>query len=126
MTGKELTETYVQDLERRGKLDRHHVFPRNYLKGHVEPEQINHCLNGVLLSKDGNLSLGSRSPDLYLRRILKSSHGLEEDWLRDRVNSHLVPYDTLMSEGTPKVRFTNFIKRRATLLAREIEALVKP
>ena len=124
VTGRELNENYVRDLEHRRKLDRHHVFPSKYLKGHVAQEKINNGLNGVLLSKDGNLSLGSQAPDLYLKKVLKNSPVLKKDEIRDRVNSHLIPYDALMSQGAPKVRYEYFISQRAKLLAKEIETLV--
>ncbi len=126
VTGSKLDEHTVRDLEDRRRLDRHHVFPKGFLNNHATPEEINHGMNGVLLSKEGNLALGSKAPDVYLKKILEQSEGLTEEELRRRVESHLVPYDALMSRGTPKYRYRNFIKRRAKLVADEIERLVAP
>ena len=126
VTGEKLDENTVRDLEDRRKLDRHHVFPKGYLRDHVSQDEINHGLNGVLLSKEGNISLGNKAPDVYLKRILNQSQGLREEELKERVESHLVPYDTLFSQGTPKSRYTNFIKQRAKLMTDEITGLVKP
>ena len=126
VTGDKLDENTVRDLEDRRKLDRHHVFPKGYLGGHVTRDEINHGLNGVLLSKEGNISLGNKAPDVYLKRILDQSQGLSEEELKGRVESHLVPYDVLFSQGTPKSRYTNFIKQRAKIVANEIAMLVKP
>ena len=107
-------------------LDRHHVFPREFLKGNINTdEEINHGVNGVLLTKGSNQSLSKIDPVLYLKRILKDTQGLSDKELRDRVESHLVPYAALKSGGTTKSRYKNFIKQRADLVAAEIETLVK-
>ena len=116
----------VRDLEDRRKLDRHHVFPKKYLRGHVGANEIDHGLNGVLISKEGNIALGTRAPDVYLKKILDKTHGLSEDELRSRIESHLVPYDALKRQGTPKSRYRHFIKQRAKIVSAEIDRLVTP
>ena len=126
VTGNRLGTNTIRDLEDRRKLDRHHVFPTDYLRNHVTKEEMSHGLNGVLLSKEGNISLGKKAPDVYLKKILDESHGLSEEELRCRVTSHLVPYDALKTQGTPKSRYKNFIKQRAKLVAEEIKQLVEP
>ena len=126
VTGKRLDEGHVRNLENLRKLDRHHVFPKRYLKGHFSVDEINHGLNGVLLSKEGNLALGTKSPDVYLKKILSYSQGLSEEELRSRIESHLVPYDALISMGTTKSRYKKFLKSRAKLVAEKVTTLVKP
>lgn len=96
------------------------------LQGFVDPPEINHAVNGVLLSKEGNLALGNKAPDLYLKKILDESSTLTELELRARVESHLVPYDALISTGNALDRYESFVKRRAKLLADEIAGLVEP
>ena len=124
-TGEKLDANTIRNLENTSKLDRHHVFPREFLKAHSTPEEINHGLNGVLLTKASNLAFSKKDPALYLKRILEDSQSLSENELRNRVESHLVPYDGLKSDGTPKSRYENFIKKRARLVAAEIAKLVK-
>ena len=124
VTGENLDAVSIRNLENTSKLDRHHVFPREFLKGHSTPEEINHGLNGVLLSKASNLAL-KKAPALYLKKILDDSQNLDEKELRSRVESHLVPYDALKSAGTVKSRYKNFIKQRARLVAAEIAKLVE-
>ena len=124
-TGKQLDANTIRNLENTSKLDRHHVFPREFLKGHSTREKISHGLNGVLLTKASNLAFSKKDPALYLKRILKDSQSLSENELRNRVESHLVPYDALKSDGTPKSRYKNFVKQRARLVAAEIANLVK-
>ena len=126
VTGAKLDADTVRDLEGRRKLDRHHVFPSDYLGKNLTREEKNHGLNGVLLSKEGNISLGKKAPDVYVKKILDQSHGLSEKELRSRVESHLVPYDALKAPGTPKRRYKNFIRQRADLVAAEIRRLVAP
>ena len=125
VTGEKLDANSVRNLENMSNLDRHHVFPREFLKAHFTTEKINHGLNGVLLTKGSNLALSKMDPDLYLQRILKETQNLSEKDLRYRVESHLVPYDPLRSDDTPKSRYNNFLKQRANLVAIEIEKLVK-
>lgn len=126
VTGTRLDTDTIRRLEDRRKLDRHHVFPKGYLGTHASREEVNHGVNGVLLSKEGNLALGNKAPDVYLKKILDQSQGLSEDKLRTRVESHLVPFDALMSGGSPSVRYKSFIKQRASLLADQIARLVQP
>ncbi len=127
VTGNELDAKKVRDLIDNRKLNRHHVFPQNYLKFSFEKNQINHGLNGVLLSKEGNIFLGQKAPHLYLKRILDNSGSLKESELRRRVESHLVPYDVLMdSDISGSLRFRKFVKGRAELMARVIVQLVDP
>lgn len=126
VTGEKLAASTIRKLEDTRDLDRHHVFPREFLKGDIKTdEEINHGVNGVLLTKGSNQSLSKMDPVLYLQRILNDTQGLSDKELRDRVEAHLVPYDALQSGGTTKIRYKNFIKQRAHLVAAEIEKLAK-
>ncbi len=124
VTGEILDVNAIRKLEGERRLDRHHVFPREFLKAHFESAEINHGLNGVLLNKSSNLALWKMDPALYLKKILKDTQGLKEAELRARVESHLVPYDALKSKGSPKSRYKNFIKQRARLVVAEIARLM--
>ena len=125
VTGEKLDASRIRKLEGTGKLDRHHVFPREFLKAHSTTEEASHGLNGVLLTKGSNLALSKTDPSLYLQRAPKGTQDLSDKELRARVESHLIPYDALKSDGTPKRRYNNFIKQRAKLMAAEIAKLVK-
>ena len=126
VTGSKLDEQYVRKLEDMRRLDRHHVFPKGFLKDHVSVDDIDHGLNGVLLSKEGNLALGTKSPDVYLNKILEQSQGLSEEELKLRIESHLVPYEALVSQENPRSRYKKYIKHRAKIVAEEIVPLVTP
>ena len=123
VTGDTLDASTIRTLEDTGNLDRHHVFPKEFLKAHSNTEEINHGLNGVLLTKGSNRALSNKDPVRYLQWILKETKHLSETELRGRCESHLVPYDALKSAGTTKNRYKNFLKERAQLVADEIAAV---
>ena len=76
------------------------------------------------MEKTGNISLGNDAPEKYLEKILDQSSSLDEAELRERVESHLVPYDTLKATGgTPDSQYMLFIEQRAMQIADEISRL---
>ena len=123
VTGDTLDANTIRTLEDTSNLERHHVFPREFLKAHCTTEEINHGLNGVLLTKGSNRALSKKDPARYLQWIRKETKDLSVTELRSRVESHLVPYDALKSAGTTKSRYKNFLKKRAQLVAAEIAAV---
>ena len=110
----------VRELDREDNLDRHHVFPRKVLSGVFKREQINHGLNGVLLCKPTNQSLSEKDPADYMNWIRDQPGGPNEATLRARVESHLVPYDVIVGDGSLKERYEGFISERARTVARRI------
>ncbi len=126
-TGEKLTCQSVRKLESKSKLDRHHIFPKALLQEHeFNRKQIDHALNGILLSKSSNNDFSRSDPKEYLSSLLEQRSGPTEKQLRDWVQSHLVPYDALMAEGTVETRYRDFIKARAELLAKKIQELTNP
>ena len=105
------TET-IRTMQDDGILDHHHIFPVSYMKECATKEEINHGLNGTLLEKTGNISLGNDAPEKYLEKILDQSSSLDEAELRERVESHLVPYDTLKATGEPQIRNICYLSSR--------------
>ena len=124
MTGASLTPIVIRELQSLRKLDRHHVFPRAALaEGRVKDELIQHGLNGVVLDRRTNLRLWKIQPSKYLRRILDEV-SISDSKLKERVESHLVPYEELKREqGTIGQRYSRFRERRAELLAARIKEL---
>ena len=120
ITGLKLNTIRVRELEGQGKLDRHHVFPKQVLQGLLSKDQIDHALNGVLLGKSSNQALSKKDPSDYLKDIARLPSMHSEDKLRQFVESHLVPYDVLLAQGNLKIRYKNFVKERAKLVAARI------
>ena len=123
LTHDTLNARKVRELAEAGHLDRHHVFSRSILTGKFSKQAINHGLNGVLLSKQGNLALSKKDPADYMKWILGEQTGLRKKELRQRVQSHLVPYDIITGENSVEERYKAFIEARAKLVADRVKAL---
>ena len=109
-------------LEEERRLDRHHVFPRKVLTG-IKKELINHGLNTVLIRKPANIILGGKEPRLYLEDLKKNNDQLTDEQLKNRIESHFVPYDELVEDnGTVKDRYEQYLKARAKVIWKEIKA----
>ena len=125
-TNDSLDAIKLRELKSQGKLHRHHIFPRKILQdaGMAKP-LIYHGLNGVVLSKPTNSEFSRKPPADYLNGILKAQPGLRKTALRERVESHLVPYDLLVKSGDVKIIYQKFIERRAALIANKIAELAE-
>ena len=124
ITGEPLGVTHVRELERIGKLDRHHVFPKDVLVRAGVPEgEINNGLNGVLLDKRTNRRFWKYPPVEYVENVTKRQQ-IEKAELRRRIVGHFVPFEEMVdTKGTMKDSYERFRTRRATLLAERIKKL---
>ena len=132
VTGEPLTAGQLRRLEDGQTLDRHHVFPRKALtnknNGGLDKKAatINHGLNIVLINKEGNINLGGREPAEYLLQLKERDPQLTDEMLRNRIQSHLVPFDELIcTEGTVKARYSTYLKARANMLHNKIVELTR-
>ncbi len=127
ITEVRLTLGQIRDLEQEKQLDKHHVFPRKVLVdgGIVGSDLINHGLNTVLIGKSTNIILGGKEPALYLDDIKKNDQ-LTDEQLKNRIESHFVPYDELIEDnGTVKDRYEEYLKARANVIWKEIKARIQ-
>ena len=124
ITGDSMDHAQIRELQSLNKLHRHHVYPKAVLKaGGVEEEKINNGLNGTLLDQRTNLRLWGDPPNEYVEKILDDPD-LPENALKQRIESHMVPYDTLTeTQGSVKVRYRCYLDRRAKILAARIQDL---
>ena len=123
-TGQKLTQAHVRNLEGRRALHRHHVFPKALLQKHgFKRGQINHGLNGVLLSESTNKSFSKADPHDYLTALLDEPYCPSRKELRTWVESHLVPYDVIMADDPVEKRYPRFIRERARLVEAELNTL---
>ena len=121
MTGTQLSATTIRELQGLRKLDRHHVFPKKALvDGNVDENQIQHGLNGVILDQRTNLRLWKVPPSEYVDKMLEELVA-DENELRRRVESHVVPYKELKSRrGSICQRYERYLQQRAKLMAERI------
>ena len=124
MTGEVLNASKIRELEGSRNLDRHHVFPRDYLKkGGVNPELIRNGLNGVLLDRRTNLKMWKDAPARYWPMMLEELN-VEEKEVRKRIEGHVIPFEEMTTgSGTIKRQYDKFLRARARLFAEKIEAL---
>ena len=123
-TGRKLTQEHVRDLEGRSALHRHHVFPIALLQRHgFKRGEINHGLNGVLLSESTNKSFWKSDPRDYLAALLDEPYCPCERELRAWVESHFVSYDVITADGPVEERYRRFIQERARMIEEKLEKL---
>lgn len=126
VTGERMTAERVRRLDEKGRLDRHHVYTRRALisGGLARSDvRINHPLNIVTIQKLSNISLGSKEPAKYLEGLKRHDHDLTDRALRERVESHLLPYNVVTRRVGPiKDRYDEFLKERAALVWSRIGA----
>ncbi len=113
------------DIEKR---ERHHIFPRNFLqKNGIENPLRNHALNFCLITGPANKKFSNKTPLKQItERFLENRH-LTEAALKQRIASHLIPYEAIKDVGEKNVKATYryFIKERAKMFIEKIQVLTK-
>lgn len=129
VTGERMTPERIRNLERDGKIDRHHVFTkRSLVRGGLskDDERINHPFNIVLIQKLSNIALGSKEPFEYLEKLRQLDSRLTMRELRSRVESHLLSYDEITRKRGPiEARYDQYLHSRAKLLWEETQRLIR-
>lgn len=123
--GKRATAPSIRSTEHAREY--HHLFPASLLREAGVPEnRINQAVNCALITWGTNRTVSNKDPIAYLKdRIDLGS--LSEAQLRQRVQSHLIPFDLLnvgyngldTEARYAKLRadFETFCQQRATMLA---------
>lgn len=114
------------------KMHYHHIYPDALLK-EAEIESFR-ALNCSLIADDTNLNIGRKDPLQYLKERYK---WVSEEIVNERLNSHLIPITELANGGyencssefekIEKIKndFDNFMRKRATLMAKAAEELTQ-
>lgn len=90
------------------KREYHHLFPTAFLdRSGITEEKAYKSLNCALVTWQTNRTMSDKEPKKYLKERLEDT-GLEEDQLRSRLDSHLIPYEEMI-EGN----FLAFLEKRA-------------
>ena len=130
VTGQKMTPFRIRQLEREGRLDRHHVFTKKALTRNgdfsARDKLVNHPLNIVLIPKLSNITLGSKEPVDYLEDLKRHDVELTDQALRSRIESHLLPYDAMVAPGDSIVtRYKRYLRDRADLLCKTIATRIR-
>lgn len=76
----------------------HHLYPVGILSGDRKDEMVNRALNCALITWATNRRVGAKTPSQYIdERTKKASLG--EAVVRQRLESHLIPYDALVADS---------------------------
>jgi hypothetical protein len=111
-TGQEITPQRISD----GKIDAHHVFPREWLKKNAEGSPADLILNQALIGKETNRTIKDRAPSAYLTDVETS---LESSGLKEVLGSHLLPSAT--ESGLRTDDYEKFLLERQELVLAELE-----
>lgn len=85
----------------------HHLYPVGILSGDRKDERVNRALNCALITWATNRRVGAKTPSQYIDERTKRA-SLGEEVVRQRLESHLVPYDALVND-----EYDNFLLARA-------------
>jgi len=95
----------------------HHLYPRALIQDSFADHEVNSALNCVLLSWKTNRKIAAKSPADYIVERSRDA-AVTEEQIRDRLESHLVPYDALVAG-----EFREFLEARAARIHRAMTRL---
>ena len=93
-----------------GKREYHHIYPKALISDNYSEALVNSAVNCALISWKTNRKIGAKTPREYLEERAKDAKANEEE-VRRRLDSHLVPFDALVSGDYEK-----FLEARAKLI----------
>lgn len=97
------------------KREYHHLFPDAHLRRlKFTDAEIYRSLNCALVTWQTNRNISDKEPERYLAERLKETP-LGEIEVRQRLSSHLIPYDEMVAGDYPA-----FLKKRANLIHQEM------
>ena len=103
--------------------DIHHIFPEAYcVKMRIERKYYKSIVNKTPILPATNRSIGGGAPSEYTKNILKKVDGLTEDVLKERIKSHCINYEALVSDDF----HTYLIDRAKKILGLIEKAMGKP
>ena len=91
-----------------GSREYHHIYPKAMIsEKDFSDQEINSALNCALISWKTNRKISARSPKQYIKERAQDARASEEQ-VRQRLDSHLIPYDELIRGD-----FRKFLDARA-------------
>lgn len=111
-TGEDITTQRISD----GKIDAHHVFPREWLKQNAADAAADLILNQALIGKQTNRTIKDRAPSAYLADV---EQALKYAGIKELLESHLLPPDA--ESGLRSDDYDRFLLERQELILVELE-----
>jgi hypothetical protein len=107
-------------LENLSNRDYHHIFPRAILKElEINPDL---ALNCAIITSSTNKSLGAKAPLQYIK---EKYNVFDEQTIKFRLNSHLIPTTRLTEIENNEDIDGNYLKRQFEMFIRERAALIR-
>jgi hypothetical protein len=95
----------------------HHLYPVGILGGDRADERVNRALNCALITWTTNRKVGAQTPSDYIGKRAQAA-SLGEDAVRQRLESHLIPYAALVADD-----YDAFLVARAEQLHADMSML---
>lgn len=102
-----------------GRREFHHIYPVDVLKGERGDENVNRALNCALITWKTNRKIAAKTPREYIEKRAEAA-SLGEDVVRQRLQSHLIPYDALIAGD-----YHEFLAERASMITACMQKLCR-
>ena len=93
----------------------HHIFPRELLRGRVEPDRINSMANYAIISQADNAGIGKEDPRVVYERL----SGQAKDYADEQL------FYIFAEKRDWLEAYEAFLKKRAEILAERLNAFIK-
>lgn len=127
--GKDIANGEKYSRKNCDSRQKHHIFPQKLLAEKAKGQDSDLALNLMWVSGFTNRTVGAKYPgDYLLDRVKKSRHNDPDGEVRRRLESHLIPAETLMectesNSGSLERVYKTFIKERAKMVAMAVKKL---
>lgn len=113
-TGSVRTRLDPAVTSRKG-IERHHIFPKAYLKRHAitETKRVNQIANMALVEWSDNITISDKSPSEYWPAQVEQK-GISTDRLSQQRYWHALP------DGWQSMRYDEFLEQRRRLMAKVV------
>jgi len=119
-SNRKVGDLFDPALKKRKKdLERHHIFPRNYLvkKFGLDRRQINQVANFTYLEFEDNIDISDSSPKDYFVDIRNRYYKKRESELQRIATDHCLP------DNFYKMGYDDFLKERRKLMAKQVRSV---
>lgn len=114
---RKVGDLFEPSLKKRKKdLEKHHIFPRNYLlqKFKLDKSQINQVANFTYLEFEDNINISDDPPEQYFTEIKNGQYANKESLLTEQLTAHCLP------EKFYEMNYDEFLKERRKLMAKTV------
>ena len=115
---RKVGDLFEPSLKKRKKdLERHHIFPRNYLlqKFKLDKSQINQVANFTYLEFEDNIDISDSPPEKYFNDIKNSHYKNRDTKLTEQLAAHCLP------ENFYGMAYEDFLKERRKRMAKTVK-----